>query len=154
MLPFIMEESKFHITRRQAIAAAGTTGGVVGISGCSDILGRDPITMDRRYTPEPEELEEIDDEIELEGDERQWTTYTLVEGDTIEYEIDLIEGEDFNFYVIEEDEFEAFEDEEDFDAIEDTIEIEITYIESSVTVDEDGDYRFIIDNAGIEPDNA
>lgn len=141
-------------SRRETLTVMGTFG-VMGLSGCSDILGRDPVTVERQYSSDSiRDEDEVDDEREIGGGDQLYTDYEGVPDQSeVEYRIEVIDGDTINFYVIEESEFEAWENEDDFDAIEETIHVDHSYIDASVTLDQ-GDYRFVIDNAGIEPNNA
>lgn len=135
--------------------AAGGTAAAVGLAGCLE--GRDPAVVETSLTlvegdqREPLVEGERDD---LEPDEFVWWEFTLTAAVDVTYEFEVVEGNEVTGFVVGSDEFDAVgEADATFTAVPDTIAMDTTAATRTATV-EAGDYRLVVANADIEPENA
>lgn len=138
------------LSRRKYLLATGTAA-TLALSGC---LGdsRDPVTVSVTVN-EPGLEPIIDTEQDLDGGEWYGAEFILDEQLEMEYSVQVTDGPEVNVYILEHDEFEAFDDEDDFEAVEGTIWLDTDSVDDSIELDA-GNYWIIADNAGLEPENA
>lgn len=142
------------LSRREVLAAAGTAA-VVGLAGC--LGGRDPVVVQTSLalvdSDQREPLVEGERD-ELEPDEYVWWEFTLNVEVDVTYEFEVVEGDEVNAFVVEADEFEAVgEPDQAFRAVPGTVAVDATGGTRTATM-EAGDYRRVVANADITPENA
>ncbi|AUX08963.1 hypothetical protein AArcSl_1332 [Halalkaliarchaeum desulfuricum] len=144
------------VSRRQY---AGFLGGAAlgGLAGCLE--GRDPATVETtllvRDPDGDDEQTLIDGERdELEPNEYVWWEFTINLESEMEYQVDVEEG-GVNAYVLEPDQFEIMsEEEEGFEAVPGSVSQEATATAQATATVDPGEYRMVVMNADILPDNA
>ncbi|QSG12782.1 Uncharacterized protein HSBGL_2377 [Halapricum desulfuricans] len=142
-------------TRRTVLGAVGAAT-VAGTSGCTDILGSgEPVTV--WWT-----LEEVgSDEPLTDGREQELDPgsyfsdgFEIVETTEVAYSIEVLEGPNVNVFVLDERNQDAFDDDEEFTAIEESISIGVSFTEHPGIELDPGTYALIILNGDGEPENA
>lgn len=90
----------------------------------------------------------------LDPDQYVWWEFSIDDPLDVSYDVRVTEGESVNCYVLTVDQYDVFEDEESgFEAIEGSIATETGETERTVGLDP-GDYRLVVANADILPENA
>lgn len=140
------------VTRRSFVGAVGA-GALVPMGGCSG--GGEPATV--QWSLEAVgDREPITDENEHEIDPGSYFTdrFEILETAEVTYEVEVLEGPSVNVFVLVEGEESAFENNESFRAIEDSISLDVSYAEEPGLELEPGVYALIIYNGDDKPENA
>lgn len=144
------------ISRRQYAGFLGAAA-LGGLAGCLE--GRDPATVETSLlVRDPDGGDEqtlIDGERdELDPNEYVWWEFTINLASEVEYRVDVEEGS-VNAYVLEPDQFEILaEEEEGFEAVPGSVTQEATTSATETAAVDPGDYRLVVMNADILPENV
>lgn len=144
------------VSRREFVGAAGLAT-LVGLAGC--FAPGDPATPETtltvRDTATGEERTPIDaEEVDLGHTDHYYWEFTLADSAEVTYQVDVLRGEDVHIYIVTPDEYETLaEDEAGFEAIAGSISTRTYSATKTVSLDS-GDYRLVVSNADILPENA
>ena len=102
------------------------------------------------------EGEPLTDEREQEIDHESYFTdrFEIIETTEIAYEVEVLEGPNINVFVLNEDNEEAFESNNAFEAVEGTISLDVSYTEQPGIELDEGNYTLILYNGDDTPENA
>lgn len=141
-------------TRRTFMIAVGG-GSLVATAGCGSVLDGEPATV--RWSLEMVgDDQPITDEDEYELDDGSYFTdrFEVLEAGEIRYTVEVIEGSAVNVFVLDEANEQAFEANEDFEAIEGAIHLDVDFTQQPGLELDPGVYTLIIYNGDDEPENA
>lgn len=140
------------LTRRSFVGTVGV-GALATISGCSG--DGEPATVQWSLQA-VSDSEPITDGAEHEIDHGSYFTdrFEILETTEVTYEAEVLEGPSVNVFVLDEGEESAFENNESFRAIEDSISLDVSYAKEPRLELEPGVYALIIYNGEDEPENA
>lgn len=140
-------------TRRTFLGTVGA-GTLMMASGCTG--GGDPATVQWSLKEVGEEHDPLTDEDEHEIDHESYFTdgFEIVETTEIEYTVEVLEGPNVNVFILDEENEDAFEDGDEFEAVEESISLDVSFTENPGVELEPGNYALIIYNGDDEPENA
>lgn len=143
------------LTRRTFLRGTGI-GVLAATSGCSDLLGGDPVTV--QYT-----LTEVGDDVDpiTEGEEREidpggafMDEFEVVETTKVAYTVEVLEGPSIDVFVLDGENLSAFDADEDFEALEASLSTNVNFVEEPGLELEPDSYALVLDNGYAEPENA
>ncbi|MDZ7850378.1 MAG: hypothetical protein U5K70_06055 [Halodesulfurarchaeum sp.] len=140
------------LTRRVFIGAVGGST-LAALAGCAG--GREPATVQVSLA-EVGSTEPLTDEETQELDPGSYygDGFEIVEPTTIEYTVEVLEGSNVNVFVLDQENLDAFEAEKSFEAVPDSIDLDVEYVEEVGLDLEPATYYLVVYNGDDAPENA
>jgi hypothetical protein len=127
------------------------------VAGCTEERG--PVVVDTSITLGAQGSDDAEQFVDgnrdnLAAGEYLWWEFSLETERVVEYQLEVVEGDTVNAYILEPEEYDTLaEDEAGFDAVSGTVSDEVTSTTNTTTLDP-GTYTLVIMNAAITPENA
>ncbi|MFW5921771.1 MAG: twin-arginine translocation signal domain-containing protein [Halodesulfurarchaeum sp.] len=140
------------MTRRTFIGAVGGSA-LAAIAGCAG--GREPATVQVSLAEvdSPDPLTDGETQ-ELDPGSYYGDGFEIAEQTTIEYTVEVLEGSNVSVFVLDEENLDDFEAEESFEAVPDSIDLDVESVEE-VGLDLDpAIYYLVVYNGDDTLDNA
>lgn len=142
------------MTRRKYLGAV-VSSSAIATAGCGSSSAGEPATVQWSLGMVGDD-QPITDENERELDDESYFTdrFEVLETGEIRYTVEVIEGPAINVFILDEENENAFEANENFQAVEGSIHLDVSSIEQPGLELEPGIYTLIMYNGDDEPENA
>ena len=142
-------------TRRAFLATTGTVA-LGTTAGCGILSEDEPATVKWTLTETGANVDPITDGMTQEIDHGSYFTdgFEIVSTTEMAYTVEVIEGPDINVFILDEQNEDAFEANEQFEAVEESINLDVSYADHPGIELSPGTYSLILYNGDDTPENA